>query len=99
MRRIAAAIALACAGLTGTAATCSTAPSEITAERAIAIARSHVTFEPASTDARRITDEGRRVWRVTFQGKPFSPDHPLLRPILVVLVDRRSGEVTSVAKS
>lgn len=81
------------------AATCSTAPREVTRDRAIAIARAHATFDVASAEAARDSDGGRPVWRVTLRGKPASPDHPLLRPILIVLIDRRTGEVISVAKS
>lgn len=99
MNRVLAAIAIACVGLTTTAATCSTAPPEISAEHAVAIARTHATFEVASITTEKAADEGRRVWRVTLRGKPASPEHPLLRPIVIVSIDRRSGEVISVATS
>lgn len=86
-------------GLTGIGATCSTQPPEIARERAIALARAQVSFEVTSVDAERTTDEGRRVWRVTLRGAPMSPDHPLLRPITIVLIDARTGAVVSLAKS
>ena len=86
-------------GLIGLAATCSPQPQEITREQAITIARAQVTFEVTLVEAERTTDEGRRVWRVTLRGAPMSPDHPLLRPITIVLIDARTGDVVSLAKS
>lgn len=99
MSRFFPALFIAVLGLTGLGITCPTQSSEIARERAIAIAQAEVSFEIASVDAERATESGRRVWRVTFRGKPMSPDHPLLRPIVIVLVDSRTGEVISVAKS
>jgi hypothetical protein len=84
---------------TSIAATCPAPATEITQDQAIAIARPHVTFESASIEAVKDTDEGRRVWRITFRGKPASPAHPLLYATTVVLVDRQTGEVLSVAKT
>ena len=81
------------------AATCPAPATEIAQHQAIAIGRPHVTFEPASIEAAKDTDEGRRVWRITFRGKPASPEHPLLYATTVVLVDRQTGEVVSIAKT
>lgn len=71
---------------------------EITRERAIEIGRTHVKFQPKSINAERTTDNGRPVWRVTFRGEPVSQAQPI-GDILVVFVDRKTGEVVSVAKS
>lgn len=90
---------IAVLGLTGPGATCSTRPPEIARERAVAIAQPLVSFEASSIDAQKAIEDGRRVWRVTFRGKPVSPDHPLLRPIIIVLVDSRTGEVIGVSKN
>jgi hypothetical protein len=79
--------------------TCPSPSREISRERAVAIAQTDVAFQIVSVNAERVVDNGLRVWRVTFQGPPASPDHPLLRPILIVLVDARTGEIVSLAKS
>jgi len=86
-------------GLAGLGVTCPSPSREITRERAIAIAQTNVSFDIVSVNAERFVDNGVRVWRVTLQGPPASPDHPLLRPILIVLVDARTGEIVSLAKS
>ena len=101
MRRFLPFAAVALAALLGAGATCSpSAPdTEVTAERAIAIARPHVTFEVASVRTDRVTEEGRPVWKVTFRGQPASPSMPELSPLVIVYVDRRTGEVVSIAKS
>lgn len=93
------AIAIACVVLSGVAATCPSAAREITATDAVKIARAHATFEIESADPQKTTDSGRPVWQVTLRGKPASPDFPELRPIVIVLIDRRSGEVVGIAKS
>ena len=101
MRRFLTFAAVALLAVLGGGATCSpSAPdAEVTAERAIEIARPHVTFEIASERTERATDEGRPVWKVTFRGRPSSPDLPELSALLIVFVDRRSGEVVSIAQS
>ena len=71
---------------------------DITRERAIEIARPHVKFQPKSITADKIKDGGRRVWRVTFRGEPAGEGHPV-GEILIVLIDRISGEVVSIAQS
>lgn len=71
---------------------------EIGRERAIEIARQHVSFEPDSIDAQRVTSGSRPVWRVTFRGRlPGQP--PGLFETVIIEIDRRSGEVTSVAQA
>jgi hypothetical protein len=73
-------------------------PPPITRERAIQIARGHVTFQPSSVGASMATSAGRDVWRITLRGRlPGQP--PLLFETVIVEVDRRSGEVVSVARS
>ena len=99
MSRYLSGVLLVVLGFVGLGATCPSPSREITRERAIAIAQADVSFEIVSVNAERTSDDGRRVWRVTFQGPPASPDHPLLRPILIVLVDAMTGEIVSVAKS
>ena len=89
-------VVLAVAGL---GVTCPSPSSEIPRERAIAIAQADVSFNIVSVNAERVVDDGRRVWRVTFRGPPVSPDHPLLHPILIVLVDARTGAIVGVAKN
>ena len=71
---------------------------EISRERAIEIARSQVSFYPNSIKAVRTTSGARAVWRVTFRGRlPGQP--PLLFETILVEIDRRSGEVVSIARS
>lgn len=87
------------AAVASLAATCE-APSskEITRERAIAIARSQVSFQPDNVDAVRATSAGVAVWRVTFRGRlPGQP--PLLFETLIVDVDRRTGAVISLTRT
>ena len=71
---------------------------EISRERAIDIARGQVSFPPDSIEAVRATSGARAVWRVTFRGRlPGQP--PLLFETVLVEVDRRSGEIVSIARS
>lgn len=71
---------------------------EISRERAIEIARAQIKFEPDSTDAERVTSGSRPVWRVTFRGRlPGQP--PGLFETAVIEVDRRTGEVVSIART
>ena len=81
---------------------CAAAPrdaeDEISRERAIEVARGHLEFEAQAVEAEKVTDEGRPVWRVTFRGEPIGPGHPM-GEVLIVLVDRRTGEVVSLAMS
>lgn len=77
---------------------CPPEPPEIARERAIEIARAQLRFEPLSTEAVKAKEDGRKVWRVTFRGRPAGAGHPI-REILVVVIDRATGEVLSLAKS
>lgn len=87
--------------LVGLAATCGEPPRdvEITADRAIEIAKAQATFPVDTVRAERATEQGRPVWRVTLRGRPASPDMPEIRPILIVDVDRRTGDIVSIARS
>lgn len=97
MRRRAGLHCLAAAAVV--AITCPGPPaSEISRARAIEIARPHVSFQPQSIEAERATSAGRAIWRMTFRGRlPGQP--PLLFETIIVEVDRRSGEVVSIARS
>lgn len=68
---------------------------EISREKAIEIARQHLEFEAQSTEAVRTTDEGRPVWQITFRGEDIGPGRPI-GEVLIVLVDRKTGEVVSI---
>lgn len=70
---------------------------EISRERAIEIARGQVSFQPASVTAVLTTSSRRRVWRVTLRGRlPGQP--PLLFETVSVEVDRRNGDIVSIAR-
>ena len=71
---------------------------EITREQAIEIVRPQVKFEPKSIEAVAEEDEGRPVWRVTFRGRPPGPEHAM-GEFQEFLVDRRTGEIVSLAMS
>ena len=91
---------LCLAALTVLAAACirPSYANEISRARAIEIARSQVSFRPDSIKAVRTTSGARAVWRVTFRGRlPGQP--PLLFETVLVEVDRRSGEIVSIARS
>ena len=71
---------------------------EISRERAIEIARAQVSFHSDSVKAVRTMSGAQAVWRVTFRGRlPGQP--PLLFETVLVEVDRRSGEIVSIARS
>lgn len=70
---------------------------EISKERAIEIARQHLTFEAAKVEAVKTTDQGRPVWEVTFRGAEPSQVH--MGEILIVNIDRKTGEMVSIAMS
>ena len=71
---------------------------EITRERAVEIARGQVSFKPDSIEAVRTTSGPRAVWRVTLRWRlPGQP--PMLFETVVVEIDRRTGEVVSVART
>lgn len=68
---------------------------EISRERAIQIAREHVSFEPQSVEAEKLEEDDRPIWRVTFR-RPTGP-HPM-GGIMIVDIDRRTGEVVGLAQ-
>lgn len=70
---------------------------EISRERAIELAREHVQFEPRSVDAVKTTDQGRPVWEVTFKGRP--PEEGGVGEVMIVSLDRRTGEMVSLGMS
>jgi hypothetical protein len=69
---------------------------EISRERAIEIARQHLTFEAKSVEAEQATEQGRPVWRVTFRGKEVNPPHSM-GEFLTVAIDRKTGELVTIA--
>jgi hypothetical protein len=71
---------------------------EISKERAIEIARQQIHFEPKSTEAVPVTDQGRAVWRVTFRGEDLSPTNPIGQ-VQIFEIDRHTGEIVSLAMS
>jgi hypothetical protein len=71
--------------------------SEITRDRAIELARQHVSFEPTSTGADKDSRQGRPVWVVTFRRADGS--HGGLGLFAEVSLDRRTGELVTVAMS
>lgn len=70
---------------------------EIPRERAIALARRHLKFESRSVEAEKTEEQGRPVWRVTFHGAPVG--QVPFGDVLIVVLDRRTGEVVSIAMS
>jgi hypothetical protein len=71
---------------------------EITRERAIAIARTQVRFEPFDASARRVVTNQRAVWRVVMKGRlPGQP--PMLFETAVVEIDAATGAVVSLTKT
>jgi len=77
------------------------APTEISRERAIEIARKEVDLKADSVEAVRATSEfpgGQDVWRVTFKGR--LPDQPPgFFETRVVEIDVRTGKVVSLSTS
>lgn len=76
----------------------SNSPKEISRERAVEIARSHVKFQPKSLSAEKATENGRPVWRVTFRGEPAGQGG-VMGEVMIVSLDRFTGEVVSIAQS
>ena len=67
-------------------------------DRAIAIARTRVSWTPFDVAAVQTTSNGRQIWRVTLKGRlPGQP--PLLFETAVVEIDAGTGEVVSVSKT
>jgi hypothetical protein len=79
--------------------TCTRPPTgEIGRDRAIAIARAQISFQPSSIDAVKASAAGRPIWRVTIRGRlPGQP--PELFETRIVEIDRVSGVIVSVARS
>lgn len=71
---------------------------EISRQRAIEIARSHVKFKPKSIKAEKATENGRPVWRVTFRGEPVGKVNKI-GEIMIISLHRFTGEIVSVAQS
>lgn len=71
---------------------------EIAREQAIDIARKEVKFEPRQVEARKDTEDGRPVWRVTFRGQPPGPSHAI-GEFMEIAVDRRTGEIVALSMS
>ena len=70
---------------------------EISRERAVDLARQQITFSPDRIDALKTRSDERPIWRVTFRGRlPGQP--PGLFETHVVELDRRTGEIVSVAR-
>lgn len=70
---------------------------EISRAQAIDIARREISFQPDSIDAVRAMSGAAPIWRVTLRGRlPNQP--PGLFETVVVEIDRRRGEVVSVAR-
>jgi hypothetical protein len=79
---------------------CSTPPSPssaITRDRAIEIARQHVSFEPTSTEIGTDVLQGKQVWVVTFRRADGS--HGGLGQFVQITVERSTGEVLTIAMS
>jgi outer membrane lipoprotein-sorting protein len=72
-------------------------PNGISRERAIDIARQQVSFTPTSVDVATDTVQGQPTWAVTFRASDGS--HGGLGQFMKVWVDRRSGEIVSLARS
>lgn len=71
---------------------------EISRERAIEIARSHVKFQPKSITAEKAMENGRPVWRVTFRGEPPG-QVSVMGEIMNISIDCLTGEIVSIAQS
>jgi hypothetical protein len=75
-----------------------TSPSvDIPRERAIELARQHISFEPTSTSADTDSRQGRPVWVVTFRMADGS--HGGLGQFAEITLDRRTGELVTTAMS
>lgn len=75
----------------------SDASREITREHAIAIARPQVKFEPRQTEAERVVEDGRAVWKVVFRGQP--PREGGIGEYMEIQVDAKTGEIVSLGMS
>ena len=71
---------------------------EIGREEAVERARGHVDFEVRSVEVETTNEAGRPVWRITFRGRPPGKGSAVGEVVIVVL-DRRTGELISLAQS
>lgn len=79
---------------------CATAarPGEIARDRAIAIARAQVRWEPFESMAVRARVAGRSIWRVTLKGRlPGQPAE--LFETSIVEIDAATGVIVRIAKT
>ena len=71
---------------------------EIGRDRAVAIARSQVSFQPSNIDAVKASVAGRPIWRVTIRGRlPGQPAE--LFETRIIEIDRVTGAIVSVART
>jgi len=71
---------------------------EIGRDRAVAIARSQVSFQPSNIAAVKASAAGRPIWRVTIRGR--LPGQPAgLFETRIIEIDRVTGAIVSVARS
>jgi hypothetical protein len=84
------------AGLLSLYSCASPAVDEIDQARAIELAKPEVSFEPDSIEAVRTTENGRPVWQITFRSGSGLPH---LTKVMVVSVDRKTGEVVALARN
>ena len=71
---------------------------EISQERAIELARQHLTFEAKNVEAEKGTENGRPVWRITFRGQEISPARQM-GEVQIVTIDRKTGEMVTLGMS
>jgi len=84
--------------LFGLSACSPTSPSsEITRDRAIDLARQHISFEPTNIATETDSRQGRPVWVVTFRRADGS--HGGLGQFVEVTLDRRTGQLVTIAMS
>jgi hypothetical protein len=82
------------------AVSCATAsPSTgITRDRAVAIARAQVRWQPFDVAASRLRSNGRSIWRVTLKGRlPDQP--PMLYETAIIDLDAATGAIVSLSKA
>jgi hypothetical protein len=97
MRSLSGVVSLALLGVV--LAGCARPPArEIGRDRAVAIARSQIGFQPSNIDAVKASAAGRPIWRVTIRGRlPGQP--PELFETRIIEIDRVSGAIVSIARS
>ena len=86
------------AALSALGMTCPPSAQEVSRDRAIEIARPHVSFQADGVEAEIASSSGRAVWRLTFRGRlPGQP--PGLFETVIIEIDRRSGEIVGIGRS